>query len=130
MPSNTEVMSPDNSIRELIEAGTLSGHVVVIYTVPMTGTVYLPSRRAVDAAPVTGMNVGRISYTFQNADEVIEVQILSVNWKTGEASVSIAMPTRIRTQFDTFLNGKTMAQILSDAGKTALVVRHDSDWTE
>ncbi len=127
--SNIETMKPDNSIKELIDAGTLNGYVVVTYTVPMTGTVYLPSRRAVNAAPVTGKKEGRINYTLEG-EEVIEVQILTVNWDTGEATVYITMPTRIRTQFDTFLNGKTMAQILSDAGKTALVVRQDSDWTE
>ena len=46
-----------------------------------------------------------------------------VRWadKIGNPNDDDKMPTRFEARFDTFLNGKTDAQILSDASKPALV---------
>lgn len=84
--------------------------------------------------PVTGWNngSGQITNDLEDstdpnttdgagvAHEAIIIKMTSIDWDNSRC-VEIDMPARFEARFDTFLNGKSDAQILSDASKPALV---------
>lgn len=116
------------------------------YTVPLTGEVRIadkignPNDDGKIVFPVTGWNngSGQITNDLSEDDpnvtfgvvsgetradpaEAIIISITSMDWGNSRCVVEIDMPARFEARFDTFLNGKTDAQILSDASKPALV---------
>ena len=110
------------------------------YTVPLTGEVRWadkignPNDDDKIVLPVTGWSNGsgqitndlgdsdpNIRDSEDNTIEAIMISITSIDWGNSRCIVEIDMPTRFEARFDTFLNSKTDAQILSDASKPALV---------
>ena len=111
------------------------------YTVPLTGEVRLaekqgnPNDDGKIVLPVTGWNNGSGQITNDLEDgtdpnttdgagvshEAIIIKMTSIDWDNSRCVVEIDMPARFEARFDTFLNSKSDAQILSDASKPALV---------
>ena len=111
------------------------------YTVPLTGEVRLaekqgnPNDDGKIVLPVTGWNNGSGQITNDLEDgtdpnttdsagvshESIIIKMTSIDWDNRRCVVEIDMPARFEARFDTFLNSKSDAQILSDASKPALV---------
>ena len=111
------------------------------YTVPLTGEVRNsdkignPHDDGKIVLPVTGWNNGNGPITSDLNDatdpnitddanqrkEMLVIDMISIDWNHSRCVVEIDMPTRFEARFDAMLLGKTDAQILSDASKSALV---------
>ena len=111
------------------------------YTVPLTGEVRNadkvgnPNDDGKWVNAVTGWNDGEGPITNDLNDatdpnitddanqrkEMIIISQISIDWGNSRCVVEIDMPARFEARFDTFLNSKSDAQILSDASKPALV---------
>jgi len=97
------------------------------YTAPLTGSYNTTTEEGVQVRPSTGWSHGSGIITNDlspdgTLDEFIQTTVISRDYPNKSCVVEIAMPDRFADRFDAVLKDKTVTEILTATGDSALVL--------